>query len=104
MLVPTGSAGLHVLLMRVSQARDAYEVFGMTANTVYNNLDMRVCFHQTARALNSQTWQVSTTQVRMALYPFVLGAFARIMWALDIVEARLAVMDVQSDNETDTEA
>jgi hypothetical protein len=104
MLVPTGSAAIHVLLMRVSHARDAFEVFGMTANTVYTNLDMRAHFRQTARALNSQTWQASTPQVRMALYPCILGAFARIFWALDIVEARLAVMDVQSDNETDTEA
>ena len=104
MLPLTGSAAMHVLLMRVSLARDAYEVFGFTANSVFTRVEVRLRFVEHGRALNSEHWMSRTRAVRDALYPFVLGAFHRILWSLDIIATRLDQMDDQSGGETDAEA
>ncbi len=36
----TGAAALHVLLLRISQEQDTYEVYGWTADTLFTRADM----------------------------------------------------------------
>ena len=37
----TGAAALHVLLMRIGLAQDAYEMYGWTADTVFTWADVQ---------------------------------------------------------------
>lgn len=100
----TGAAALHVLLMRVVFAQDAYAVFGWTADTLYTLVDIRSRFDEIAKTLNSEPWQARTNAVRKALFPVVIWALGRLGWAMHIIYARLEVMDDQSGGETDAEA
>ena len=100
----TGAAALHVLLMRVMFAQDAYAVFGWKADTLYTIADVRSRFDELAKALNGDKWHARTKAVRKALFPVVMGALGRVGWAMNIIYARLEVMNDLSDGETDVEA
>ena len=100
----TGAAAQHVLLMRVAFAQDAFEVFGWTARTLYTIADVRSRFDELAKALNGDKWHARTRAVQKALFPVVMGALGRVGWAMNIIYARLEVMDDLSDGETDVEA
>ena len=100
----TGAAALHVLLLRVAFAQDAFEVFGWTARTLYTTADVRSRFDELAKALNDDKWHARTRAVQKVLHPVVLGALRRVGWAMSIIFARLKVMNDLSDGETDVEA
>ena len=100
----TGAAALHVLLMRISQAQDAYEVFGWTADTVFTMADVKASSAFFDEVMAEKDWRRHPKSVRVALLPIRKGAYRRVIWAIDIVYARLAVMHDLSDAETDVEA
>jgi hypothetical protein len=108
MLPLTGSAAMHALLVRVSLARDAYEVFGWTAASVFTLAEMRA---RTAAFLQDigyvprlPIWRMMTPAERQAARAVVMAAYVRWRWAMPIVAAREQVMDDQSDEETDADA
>ena len=100
----TGAAALHVLLMRLALAQDAYDVFGWKAASVYTMTDVSLRFRELLQVLDSKDWKKRSKTVRRVLFPFVIAAFGRIRWASQIVLSRLVVMDAQSDEDTDVEA
>lgn len=100
----TGAAALHVLLMRLALAQDAYDVFGWKADMVFTMADVSSRFRELLRCLDSDDWKQRSRAVRTLLFPLLIGAFGRLRWASQIVLSRLAVMDMQSDDDTDTEA
>ena len=100
----TGSAAMHIVLLRVARAQDAFDVFGWTAASVYTMADIKSRFHELSQVLDGRDWPRRSRAVRRALFPFVMGALGRIAWAMQFVLSRLAVMDAQSDGDTDTEA
>jgi hypothetical protein len=104
----TGAAALHVLLMRMSQAQDAYEVFGWTARTLFTRTDMDVRdteFEEVMGMFDRTDWRRHPVRQRdrIALFRVAIGAYSRWIWAMDILYARLAVLDGQSGGDTDTE-
>ncbi len=102
----TGAAALHVLLVRVSFARDAFEVFGWTTETVFTRAEMRARwteFHEIMDYDQDPVWRRQTKAVRQAVKAVVLGASNLWIWAMGIVAARLEVLDDQSGGETDME-
>ena len=104
-----GAAALHVLLMRVAFAQDAFEVFGWTADSVFTRADWEARdteFEEVMDSLDNIEWRRHTVSVRalIALYRVVLRAYDRSIWAQGIIYARLRVMDEQSGGETDVEA
>ncbi len=112
MLPFTGAAALHVLLMRISHAQDAYAVYGLRPDSVYthsvracpcaSHTDMQACFDEVFAVFCDHVHNY-TLAVRMALHPSIVGAMRRATWAMPIIAARLAAMDEQSAGETDTE-
>jgi hypothetical protein len=98
------AAALHVLLMRISHAPDAFAVFGWRPDAVYTHADFMARVDEIQRALTRDEYRRHPRPVRRLLYPVIAGAFARVAWALHVVYARLAVLDEQSENETDVEA
>jgi hypothetical protein len=100
----TGAAALHVLLMRVSHAQDAYGVFGWHPHSVYTHAELRLLLDESVRVLRAFDHRVHPASVLRVLFSFVLGAYARVNWAMPIVYDRLDVMDDQSAGETDTDA
>ena len=101
----TGAAALHVLLMRISHAQDAFAVFGWRPDSVYTNEDLHARLDEVATALDVSVLQACTcpAAVWTALYPVCIGALNRAAWAVPILFARLFDMDAQSAGETDTE-
>ena len=100
----TGAAALHVVLLRVAFAQDAFEVFGWKADAVYTIVDVRLRYDELARGLNGEQWKAREPSVRKALFPVVMGALSRVGWAMQIIYARLEVMDDHSGDKTDAEA
>ena len=103
----TGAAAQHVMLLRISKAQDAYEVFGWTAATVFTFAEMQARwaeFHEAMHYDYHAVWCRQPAAVRKAFKAVLLGAFARWKWAMEIVGARQDVMDDQSGGETDMEA
>ncbi len=103
----TGAAALHVLLMRVGFAQDAYEVFGWTADTVFTRAEMYEKWTEFDEGMaydHVPVWRTQPKSVRKAYKTVRLGAYWIFIWAMDIVAARLELMEDLSDNETDTEA
>ena len=103
----TGAAAQHVQMMRVLFARDAYEVFGWTAATVFTFADMEARWAEFHEAMNHDdlaVWRRQPQAVREAVKEVMLGAFARWKWAMDIVADRQQVMHDLSGGETDMEA
>ncbi len=109
----TGAAALHVLLMRVGFAQDAYEVFGWTAPTVFTRAEMHekwtefdegMAYAQVPAWRTCPVWRTQPKAVRKAYRAVILGAYRIWIWAIDIVAARLELMEDLSDNETDMEA
>jgi hypothetical protein len=49
-------------------------------------------------------WRTQPKAVRKAYRAAIFGAYRIWIWAMDIVAARLELMEDLSDNETDTEA
>ena len=78
----TGAAALHVLLMRVAFAQDAFEVFGWTADSVFTRADWEARdaeFEEVMDSLDNIEWRRHTVSVRalIALYRVpVAGAHA----------------------------
>ena len=100
----SGSAAIHVLLMRLAFAHDAFDVFGWKAASVYTMADVKSRFAELSVVLDGRDWPRRSRAVRKALFPCVMGALGRIAWAMQVVLSRLAVMDAQSDGDTDAEA
>ena len=103
----TGAAALHVMLWRISNARDAYEVFGWTATTVFTFKDMKARWTEFHEAMDYDyllVWCTQPAAVRKAFRAVRLGAFERWKWAMEIVAIRQQVMEDLSDEETDAEA
>jgi len=120
----TGAAATHVMLLRISKARDAYEVFGWTAASVFTFAEIRARkaefheamdydlspmaeFHEAMDHDLSPVWWRQWRQseaVRKAFRKVRLGAFKRWTWAMQIVADRELVMHDLSDEETDMEA
>jgi hypothetical protein len=100
----TGAAALHVLLMRVGCARDAYEVYDFRPDSVYTNADVEARIAEFAEVLGAEVSHSGPTAVRTALFSVVKRAFRRVTWAMDIIFARFGVMDGESAGETDMEA
>jgi hypothetical protein len=99
----TGAAALHVLLIRIAFAQDAFEVFGWTARTLFTLADYQVRNAEFDDVMDERDWRTYTKVVRAALRPVRKGVYRRFIWAMDIVCARLMVMDDLSDGETDHE-
>jgi hypothetical protein len=114
MLPPTGAAALHVMLWRIYNARDAYEVFGWTAATVFTFAEIRARtaeFHKAMDYDQSPVWWRQSEAVRAAFRAIRLGAFECWTWAMQIVADREKVLydlgggEYETDaDETDTEA
>ncbi len=103
----TGAAAMHVMLLRISKAQDAYEVFGWTDATVFTFADMKARwaeFHEAMDYDQSPVWWRQPKAVRKAFRAVRMGAFKRWIWAMDIVADREQGMDDLSDEETDMEA
>jgi hypothetical protein len=100
----TGAAALHVLLLRIVRAQDAFAVYGWRPDSVYTHADAQARSTEFLRVLSHDEWRHHTRPVRRLIYPVIVRAFARVAWALHIVYARLDAMDDQSTGETDTEA
>ena len=100
----TGSAAMHVVLLRVARAKDAFDVFGWKAASVYTMADVRSRFAELSVVLDGRDWPRRSRAVRKALFPFIMEAIVIIGWAMQVVLSRLAVMDAQSDGDTDAEA
>jgi hypothetical protein len=103
-LPPANAAALHVLLMRISHAPDAFAVFGLRPDSVYTHADFMARVAEIQRALSRDEYRRHPRPVRRLLYPVIVRAFVRVAFALHTVYARLAVLDAHSDNETDAEA
>ena len=104
----TGAAALHVVLLRVVFAQDAFEVFGWKAETVFTYGDLNARFDELAKSLNGEqlkgsAWKARPKAVRKALFPVVLGALWRIRWAMNVIDERLSEMEDQNEAETDAE-
>ena len=100
----TGAAAMHMLLMRISHAQDAFAVLGWKADTLYTFADVKSRFDELAKSLNGEQWKARPQAVRKALFPVLMGALNRVGWAMRIIYARLDVMNDQSGGETDAEA
>jgi len=101
-----GTAALHMLLMRVAWAKDAFAVFGWrnTYGMVYTMDDVKTRFHEMCAVLDGKGWKLHSRPVQKVLFPVMMSAFKRIEWAMRLVLDRLAEMDAQSDLDTDGEA
>ena len=101
-----GTAALHMLLMSVAWAKDAFAVFGWRATygMVYTMDDVKTRFGEMCEVLEGKDWELRSKHVRKVLFPVVLSVFRRIEWAMRLVLDRLAEMDAQSDLDTDGEA
>ncbi len=74
----TGAAAHQVMLLRVWHARDAYEVFGWTAATVFTFAEIRAWtaeFHEAMDYDQSPVWWRQSEAVRAAFRAIRLGAF-----------------------------
>jgi hypothetical protein len=102
----TGPAALHMLLMRVGWAKDAFAVFGWrnTYGIVYTMDDVKTRLHEMCAVLDGKGWKLHSSAVRKVLFPVMMSVFKRIQWAMRLVVDRLAEMDAQSDLDTDGEA
>jgi hypothetical protein len=105
-LIPplANAAALHVLLMRISHAPDAFAVFGLRPDSVYTHADFIARAEAMQRVLSRDEYRRHARRERRLLFPVVVRAFARVAWAMQVVYARLGVLDAHSDNETDAEA
>ena len=100
----SGSAAIHVLLMRLAFAHDAFDVFGWKADVVFTMADATSRFRQLLQVVDGKGWRKRARPVRKLLFPFIMEAIVIIGWAMQVVLSRLAVMDAQSDDDTDAEA
>jgi hypothetical protein len=103
----TRAAAQHVMMWRIYNARDAYEVFGWTAATVFTFAEIRARtaeFHEAMDYDQSPVWWRQSEAVRAAFRAIRLGAFECWTWAMQIVADRELVMHDLSDEETDMEA
>ena len=103
----TGAAAQHVMLLRVWHARDAYEVFGWTAASVFSFAEIRARTAEFYEAMDydqSPVWWSQPQAVRMAFRAVRLRAYKCWTWAMQIVADRSQVMDDLSGDETDMEA
>ena len=98
------AAALHVVLLRVSHAPDAFAVFGLRPDAVFTHADFMARVAEIHRAIAGAEYRRHPRPVRRLLFPVFIAAHARVFAALHVVFARLAVLDDQSDNETDAEA
>ncbi len=76
----TGTAAMHVMLLRISKARDAYEVFGWTAATVFTFAEMQARwdeFHEVMHHEFDLVWRRQPAAVRAAFQAVFLGALRR---------------------------
>jgi hypothetical protein len=105
-LIPplANAAALHVLLMRISHAPDAFAVFGLRPDAVFTHADFMARVAEIHGAVTIAEYHRHPRPVRRLLFPVFIAAHVRIRAALHVVFARLAVLDDQSDNETDAEA
>ena len=109
-LIPplANAAALHVLLMRISHAPDAFAVFGWRPDSVFTFADMQARTAEFVEVMRYNpdlaVWRMLPFAEQRALRAIYTGAFRRWNWAMDIVAAREEVMDDQSAGETDTEA
>ena len=102
-----GAAAQHVMLLRISKAQDAYEVFGWTAATLFTFAEMQARWAEFREVMDydqSPVWWRQPEAVRKAFRAVRLGAFKRWTWAMQIVADREQVMDDLSGGETDMEA
>jgi hypothetical protein len=117
MLPPTGAAALHVMLLRISRAQDAYEVFGWTAASVFTYAEIQARWHEFCAVMDyrayeqSPVWWRLSKAVRDAFRAARLAASQRWTWAMQIVADREKVLydlgggEYETDtDETDTEA
>ncbi len=93
-----------MLLMYVGCAQDAYEVYGFRPDSVYTHADVEARIAEFAEVLGAEVRPTGPTAVRKELFSVVMGALRRVTWAMDIIFARLGVMDGESAGETDAEA
>ena len=98
-----GAAALHVLLLRIGLAQDAYEMYGWTAESVFTFEDVQARWTEFDEVVK-RGWRRHPPWRRLALCVVVKRARRRWMWAIDIIMARLEEMDDLSDGETDVEA
>ena len=71
----TGAAALHVVLLRVAFAQDAFEVFGWKADAVYTIVDVRLRYDELARGLNGEQWKAREPSVLALSQPSPLSVF-----------------------------
>jgi hypothetical protein len=102
MLPLAGAAALHVLLMRISHAPDAFAAFGWRPDSVYTDADLNARLDEVFAVLR-ENLRNNNVAVRVMLHPSIGGAYRRVTWAMHIVFARLTDMNIQSAGETDTE-
>jgi hypothetical protein len=98
------AAALHVVLLRVLHAPDAFAVFGLRRDAPFTRAGFMARVDEVHRALAGAEYRRHPRPVRRLLFPLFIAAHARVFAALHVVFARLAVLDDQSDNETDAEA
>jgi hypothetical protein len=98
------AAALHVALMRVLHGPDAFAVFGLRPDSVFTHADFMARVDEVHRALAGAEYRRHPRPLRRLLFPVFVAAHGRVFAALHVVFARLAVLDDQSDNETDAEA
>ena len=101
----TVRAALHVLLVRMAFAQDAFEVFGWKAGAVFTRAELEARDDEFDAVMAGGLWpKFEPETVRLALMAVVRGAYFRWMWAFEVLFAELDVMDEQSGGETDAEA
>ena len=98
------AAALHVVLLRVSHAPDAFAVFGLRPDAVFTHADFMARAAAIQRALTRDEYRRHPPPVRRLLFPVLVAAYARVSWAMRVVHARLEALDAHSENETDAEA
>jgi serine/threonine protein kinase len=88
-----------VILLDLGLAQDAYEMYGWTAETVFTFEDVQARWTEFDEVMK-RGWRRHPPSVRKALCVVVKGARRRWVWSIDIIMARLEVMDALSDSET----
>jgi hypothetical protein len=101
---PANAVALHVLLMRVSHAPDAFAVFDLRPDSVYTHADFMARAAEIQRALTRDEYRRHPSPVRRMLFPVIVRAYSRVAWAMRVVHARLEALDAHYENETDAEA
>jgi len=98
------AAALHVVLLRVSHAPDAFAVFGLRPDSVFTHADFMARAAAILRALARDEYHRHPRPLRRLLFPVLVAAYARVSWAMRVVQSRLEALDAHSEDETDAEA